>query len=79
MKTVGKNSAAVLELDEEKMLLFIHRLDSVGEKVLAGTLHLPDKSILEDVTRFEALMLALGEDLSVDSPRIRKLLAKWEK
>ncbi|WP_339614508.1 hypothetical protein [uncultured Parvibaculum sp.] len=79
MKIVGESSTVVLELDEEKMLLFIHRLDSAGEKVLAGTLSLPDKSILEDVARFEALMLALGDNLSVDSPQVRKLLARWEK
>ena len=77
MKIVGKSPAYLLELDEEKMLLYIYRLDDKGDRTLADTLSLPDKSVLEDVNRFEALMLAMMENPSTDSPKVRQLLARW--
>lgn len=63
-----------VEVNEQKRLLAIYRVNEKGKKALFTSVDLPVKSFDEDSEGYREFAPLLGENLLIDSPVARKLL-----
>src|SRR5215211_7918047 len=65
----------LVEISEQARRLKVHRVYDDGRKELFTEVALPSTTCEEDKTTFEEFCRRLGENLLIDSPVARKLLA----
>lgn len=69
------NYSHLVEVDEKDRRLTIYRVYENGRKELFTTIELPLQTVAENQDQFDRFCHSLGENLLIDSPSARKLLA----